>query len=164
MSYNGNDFYKTCHLTPSLYGYELSLNRNYAERDLTTGYLKDYCSTFEVAVKRWNFETNTYERVLDKHVFLAVNSMIDGEIKYIYKTFDDPTTDDPKAIFELDGEEYQNLSSVKFYITDDNTSSGNELTFEEVGISANGRDGSEIEYIYYNDGTVEEAHPNGFSE
>lgn len=144
VEYNNNTYYKNCKVTKKEASYNLVASKTVLRRDLSTGYLVEEDKSISVDVKKWNPVDNIWENLAG--VVWASIYTLDSptQPKYSEANID---TNSSKATFDLS--EYPNMTSVRFYITKDQQSDGEEIAFEDIGVIANGEDGAAHEYIYY---------------
>lgn len=146
--------YKDLQIEYSSHSYKMDVSNTILERDVTTGYLVD--KTITVNVRKWDVVKNEWV-VPTKDLYIAVdcthltevenhfitNKLVDGSVTI---TLDKPY-----------------LRSLRLYLTTNNgkdltTAKLYSLTWEDIGVVANGEDGGEVEYIYYRTSVEETPH------
>lgn len=142
---------KTFHIQINKNAYEMIVPKHMLQRDLSTGLLVSDDQTLNVVIRKWNANTNAWENPAnDQALYVVVDCVHFGSVTSHsqYKVVNDGT-----AEIKLDKE---NLQSVRLYLnttSDVESARENYLTYEDLGVYANGEDGSEQECLYYRSAT-----------
>lgn len=142
--FNGNRYYKNSHVTKTKSAYELSPSKSVVRRDLSTGMLVDDDQTIEVSVKKWNVASNTWDSVVGQTIYAYYYKIGEPNNPILHST-DVINNDNPIAKFEFNEDGDTNFAYIRFCIKESNEI----ISFEDVGVVANGEDGVTQEHIYY---------------
>lgn len=138
---------KTFHISVTMNAYELIPHKHMLQRDLSTGYLVDDDKTLGVSIRKWDAENNKWI-VPTQTLYVHVDCEHIGTANHTNNVFNAASSGE--VSLDLSGE--KELKSIRLYLSESNnlaTAKENYLTYENLGVYANGEDGSEIEFIYY---------------
>lgn len=138
---------KTFHISVTMNAYELVPHKHMLQRDLSTGYLVDDDKTLGVSIRKWDAENNTWI-VPTQTLYVHVDCEHIGTANHTNNVFNAASSGE--VSLDLSGE--KELKSIRLYLSESNnltTAKENYLTYENLGVYANGEDGSEVEFIYY---------------
>lgn len=136
---------KTLEIEYKEHAYKMDVSKTILERNVADGTLVD--GNVTITVKKWDVIENKWV-IPTKDLYIAVDCThltSTGAHFITSKLVDGQCT--------LNLNEYHYLRSLRLYLTSVNTSLeaaiANSLTWEDIGVVANGEDGDMVEYIYY---------------
>lgn len=138
-TYKGVDYNKTFHILKTANAYDILTDKVVIERDSETGNLVDSDKQITVWPKKWNGQK--WSIANGKMLFVKcyhLNGMIDlAETHLIQNT----------ESISLDLSDEHDLSKIKLYFTEDNTETGIEVCYEEIGVISSGKKGDPGENV-----------------
>lgn len=131
-TYKGTDYKKTFHILKTANAFDIVTDKIVLERDPETGRIVESDQSLIVWPKRWNGQK--WAIANGKTLFAKFN-YISGTVNtesYLIQKSESITISLPDEV---------NLSKIRLYFTLEDTISGTEICFEEIGIIANGQQG-----------------------
>lgn len=137
---------KTLEIEYKEHAYKMDVSKTILERNVADGTLVD--GNVTITVKKWDVIENKWV-IPTKDLYVAIDCTHLTNTKEHFIT---SKLENGQLTLKLN--EYPYLRSLRLYLTSDNTSSletaiANSLTWEDIGVVANGEDGDMVEYIYY---------------
>ena len=152
-----HEFDKFCRVFWSNLGFELSVDKTVLRKDMyDSGKLIPDGDNKEVSItaslKKWDFTNNSWNPVKNYTVF-AEYTYTDPDDQLAAEegdfVIDEAGDTDKDGFYVFNITDRHNLEKIRIFATKDQTPTGEVIAFEEVGVYANGTDGTGIEYIYF---------------